>query len=250
MSFSSNQIVFSAMEHKYFLLLDNNKKDGPFNLTDLQKKSLKSSTQVWRDDFLEWKSINDVKELENCIYYEPPLTKREKNQAISDKEFKTFFLNLILYFIISSIFIATISTLISSNSWGSFKSKIEAKYPETSSSANSSSSFSSSENSIPNSFNSPFSSVSSSVLIDYNRYPQYQSAIMITDLENSYGSQQILFGRVYKSIFSTVYLTKDEQERSSYLFFTLLLSAIFTNSPIFLILIALKKYQFLFNLKL
>ena len=108
------------MEHYYFVVTEVNK-EGPFKLNQLKEMKLPKQTQVWRNDFSDWKSIVEVEELVDYIYTVPPKTVRE----IKIEEFKIkFFCKIKLftfYYIIFSILLSIFSFIVAFNSWESFQ---------------------------------------------------------------------------------------------------------------------------------
>ena len=209
------------MKYYYFIIRDD-RKEGPLKLEDLKNLKLKKDTLVWRSDFDNWKPISELEELVEFIYKSPPKTDKELIKEAANRKFNKWLKNAVPVYIIASIFIAIFSTMIAFKSYEEFQKKIKGKY---------SNNIHYNENS---NFSSPNSSVYESELMDNNRYPIYKRG---ADLESINSSKQGDFLRVYKSFYQTVYLSKEERESMSKLFFNLLFSSFLTNFIFFIIII-------------
>lgn len=70
------------MEKWYYI--ENDEKQGPFSLSELQDKHLKKDTLVWTESMSDWKRAAEIGILQDIIEVSPPPTPKEK--ALQEKQ--------------------------------------------------------------------------------------------------------------------------------------------------------------------
>lgn len=205
------------MEYYYFIE-KNGTKQGPYKLIEFKQQTIFFDQLIWRSDSDKWIKATEFEELSDVLIVKPPLTPKEQKIAVVNKNFisKTVG-SLAIFYVISSLLIGFLSFSIAQASWDSYLKETDGKYiPEI--------------NSIYN-YQYPSDGVVFTIeLLDNKRYPWYQRGV---NMENINGLQQGLLFRSFKSFYSTIYLTREEQNNSSSLLMNLMLSSFASLSFIF-----------------
>jgi hypothetical protein len=212
---------------QYYFIVKNGTKLGPYKLSELKQKTVYFDELIWRSDSDQWRKAADYEELSDIFIIKPPPTPKEQKIAEVNKNFIGQIIGLIaISYVITSVFIGLISFVIAQDSWNSYLKETESKY-------------------VPDknpSYNYQYPSgggfVMANELIDNKRYPMYQRGV---NLENVYGIQQGLLFRSFRAFYSTIYLTKKEQNNSVLFLMNLMLSS-FVSLSFFFIAIGIIYY--------
>ncbi len=207
---------------QYYFIEKNGTKLGPYKLTELKQQTIYFDELIWRSDSDQWRKAADYEELSDIFIINPPPTPKEQKIAEVNKNFTgKIFGQIALSYFIASLLIGIISLSIAQGSWDSYLSKTGGKYiPDKNPNYN-------------NEYPSGSTFVMQNELIDNKRYPMYQRGV---NLENVYGLQQGMLFISFRAFYSTIYLTREEQNNSGLLLMNLMLSTFASLSFIFIII--------------
>ncbi len=198
---------------KYYFIVNEEKKEGPFTLEQVKKMNLLPETLIWRSDDSNWRQVKEMEELKDFIVLSPPKTYKEIQTEENIKKYISVIKTLMKVYLIYSFFLGIIASGVTQNSWNEFLNKLEENGIRYETAIDSESS----------------NSVTLADIVNYNRYPIYVPG---QDLENINGLQQGVLFRVYKPFFSTNYITRLERNNGT-LMINMIISSFLSNFIIF-----------------
>lgn len=210
------------MERLYFTS-NNNTKEGPFKLEELLQQFLKADTLIYRNDLDSWKSIEEFEELNENILLTLPKLPIEIQKDAKILLLQKTSVNTIKYYVMSSILLALITTIISMTSWHNYQSKLHQYH------------------------NNIYSENSRNVMLELeNRYSFFDIQYRREIVENSSGecnasmTQESIL-RPWYALTATNFVRCDEKDNFGILFLDLLGSCL---KFLFIIFILLGIYQY------
>lgn len=154
------------------------------------------------------------------------MPKEQKIAVFNNNYTNKIISQIALYYFFASLLSGIISLSIAQGSWDSYLSRTGGKYiPNKNSNLN-------------NKYPSGTSFVMQNELIDNKRYPMYQRGV---NLENVYVLQQGMLFRSFRA-FSTIYLTRKEQNNFGFLLVNLMLST-YASLPFIFKIIGIVSYE-------
>ncbi len=203
----------------YYFIQKGAVKEGPFKLNELREHSICFDELVWRSDQSDWKVASEFDELKEIVIFKPPLTPKEERIKNFSSEHKTnIIFSIIILYVIISFIISVFSFVKATSSWNTYLEQTGGQYtPGQTGYIN---------------LSSGGGYVMGTELYDNQRYPMYERGV---NLENIYGLQQGLFFRSFKPFFSTLFLTRLEQDNIALLFKNVTLSTFVTLLPFLLL---------------
>lgn len=216
------------MSSLYFKSI-NGKKSRPYTIEELKEKgNLFEKELIWREGLAKWTMAKDIKELSIYSIQEPPKTNFENNLEI----IKYSFVKSFWYYVIFSIFIGIISSLVEKYQYQNFINSIDKI------------DHSNDDNSIPNDNKMvDYSNIRFGELraqnddgTFYSRWARFHTSGMGDNEQLSYEYSHSFIFRPYKAIFDVVYLSSYERESNIELFKNFIMSSFASNIFFFPIL--------------
>lgn len=207
------------MAEMYYFIESNGKKEGPLKLSDITGKQIKPNDLVWRSDGSEWKEAFEFDELKSCLIVSPPPLPIDELRTKARQKFVGLLPIIAVGYFLSSLILGIAASKIAFSSWQKYLTETGGVYQHESSISYESRSFGSSPSSIP-----------LKELLDNKRYPFYERGV---NLEHINAIQQPFLFKPFKAFYSTIYLTRNEQQNRDTFGMNILISAFVTMALIF-----------------